>query len=98
MQDTVFAIDTAADMLKYLWRKSFKYGYDHTPSMIMEKNGTAFFAVRNGLIYAFDGRSSAVKWKYKYGNTFINTVLPLDGNSVLITNMDGDAALIRSLK
>jgi len=98
MNDTMFAVSTKTGRPEYEWIKNFDYGYDHTPSMIMEKDGTAFVSVRYGMLFAFDGGSGAIKWKYKYGNTFINTILPLDENSVLITNMDGDAALIRYLE
>ena len=96
MNDTIFAVTAEAEKPEYVWIKNFNYGYDHTPSMIMEKDGTAFVSVRGGMLFSFDGQSGALKWKHKYGNTFINTVLPLGRSSVLITNMDGDAALIKN--
>ena len=94
MRDTVFAVSTFVPELKYSWIKNFKYGYDHTPSMIMEKDGIAYFTVRNGLIVAFKGADGKLLWKHKFGNTFINTVQPTGNHSLLISNMDGKVALL----
>lgn len=94
MRDTVFAVSTADTTLHYSWIKNFKYGYDHTPSMIAEKNGVAYFSVRNGLIIAFRGSTGQIIWKHKFGNTFINNVQAVDENSILISNMDGRVALL----
>ena len=95
MWDTVFAVDTRSKDFDPLWVQNFKYGYDIAPSMLQSIAGRVFFGTKNGLIIAFDEISGTLHWKHKFGNTLINTVTPLDGNRLLISNMDGQVALLK---
>jgi outer membrane protein assembly factor BamB/predicted phosphodiesterase len=96
MNDTVFAVDSQSNQFKPVWIKDFKYGYDIAPSMLESKDGTVYFGTKNGLIIAFDEKSGKLKWKHKTGNTVINTVTPIDGNTVLFSNMDGEVVLLKN--
>jgi len=94
MNDTVFAVSATADKAQYAWIKNFGYGYDHTDSMLEEKDGIVYFAVRSGLLLAFNGADGRLLWKHRFYNTFINTVQPVGHQKVLVGNMDGKIALI----
>ncbi len=97
MHDTVFAVNARRRKFSPAWAKSFHYGYDIAPSMLQSKDGTVFFATKNGLIVAFDESGGGLKWKHKYGNTLINTVTPVDANRVVFSNMDGRVVLLNAL-
>jgi outer membrane protein assembly factor BamB/predicted phosphodiesterase len=89
MNDTVVALATAAASPQALWTANCGYGYDIDPSMPVEKDGVVFFGTKNGMVYALDGRTGAVRWKYRVGVTTVHTPVPLDGKSVLVTDSDG---------
>ncbi len=94
MRDTVFAVDTHSESFNPIWVKNFNYGYDIAPSMLQSLAGTIYFGTKNGLIIAFDENNGNLRWKYKFGNTLINTVTPIDSNQVLFSNMDGKVVLL----
>jgi len=98
MRDTVFAVDTRSKAFKLFWIKNFNFGYDIAPSMLQSKSGTVFFGTKNGLIIAFDEKSGVLRWKYKFGNTLINTVTPIESNQVLFSNMDGQVVLLNKFQ
>jgi outer membrane protein assembly factor BamB len=64
--------------------------------MPVEKDGIVFFGTKNGLVYALDGRTGVVRWKYKIGVTIVNTPLPISAREVVVTDLDGRIALLVS--
>ena len=45
-------------------------------------------------VYALDAKSGKLKWKYKIGNSLVNTVLPLSAKEVAVTSSDGTIAIL----
>lgn len=96
MNDSVVSYSTAADTPEEIWACNVGFGYEHAPSMPLEKGGTVFGGTCSGLVYAIDGHTGSLKWKYKIGNSLVNTVLPLSGNSVAATSSDGTVTVLSS--
>lgn len=94
MRDTVIAVDTKGNSFSICWEKNLDFGYDITPSALVEKDGSVFWGTKNGLIIAFDGRTGALEWKYKFGNTFIGNLAPFHQNRVAVSSMDGRIAVL----
>jgi outer membrane protein assembly factor BamB/predicted phosphohydrolase len=94
MNDTLFAFSTEADSAKLAWATDCGYGYDIDPSMPQEKDGTVFFGHKNGTVFALDSKTGALKWQYKIGNTIVNTVAPIDGRRVIVTDFDGKIVML----
>lgn len=94
--DNVVALAAAGTKPEVLWNSNCGYGYDIDPSMPIEKDGTVFFGTKNGLVYALEGRSGAVRWKYKIGVTIVNTPVPISAREVLVTDLDGRIMLLAS--
>ena len=94
MNDTLFAYDAAASGQRLAWATDCGYGYDIDPSMPQEKNGTVFFGTKNGLVYALDAKSGQIRWTHKVSNTIVNTVAPVNGTSVIVTDFDGNVQLL----
>ncbi|VBB47573.1 conserved hypothetical protein [uncultured Paludibacter sp.] len=90
MQDSVVCYSAQTDFAKEIWATNVGFGYEHNPSMLIEKDGIVFGSTKNGLVFALDAQTGKVLWKHKIGNILINTVLPLDKKRVIITSVGGE--------
>ncbi|WP_455592505.1 outer membrane protein assembly factor BamB family protein [Bacteroides sp.] len=96
MNDSVVCYSTQGDTPKELWASNVGFGYEHAPSMQMEKDGVVFSSTKEGLIFALDAATGKVLWKYKIGNSLINTVIPINGHQVLFTATSGEVGSLSS--
>lgn len=95
MQDTVVAFYTNKDKPQPAWKMDVGYGYEHSPSMLIEKERKVFFGTRNGVVYAIDPAVQKIIWAYKIDNSMVNTVDVLNGKQVIASTMDGKICLLR---
>ncbi|MCF7824989.1 MAG: PQQ-binding-like beta-propeller repeat protein [Candidatus Marinimicrobia bacterium] len=95
MTDSVYAIKSEPSVFNLNWKVNAGYGYDFAPSMMMEKAGRVFFGTKGGWIYSLNASDGEVVWKYRISDGLMNTVYPLDANSVLTTGADGKVSLLR---
>jgi outer membrane protein assembly factor BamB/predicted MPP superfamily phosphohydrolase len=96
MQDFFYAFSTSAAHPDKVWELNAGFGYDINSAMIAEKAGVVFYGTKNGLLFALDGKTGAVKWEHKLGVALINTVVPLSSSQVLATDFDGKVSLIEA--
>ncbi len=96
MNDFFYAFSTAAARPEKLWELNAHFGYDINPAMLVEKGGVVFYGTKNGLLFALDGRTGALKWQHKLGVGLINTVVPLSAEQVLAADCDGKVALVEA--
>ena len=94
MNDSLLAFSASAQHPELVWASNCNYGYDIDPSMPIEKEGQVMFGTKNGVIYSVQAASGAMTWKYKLGNTIVNTLNPLSSHRLLATTMDGTVALL----
>lgn len=94
MEDTVVAFSTLSEEPKLRWTSHCGYGYDIDPCMPVEKDGLLFFGTKNGFVFALDSKTGDVKWQHRVGVALVNTVVPLDGHRVLLTDMDGRVMML----
>jgi outer membrane protein assembly factor BamB/Icc-related predicted phosphoesterase len=92
--DDVVAVSASGIQPEVIWNANCGYGYDIDPSMPVEKDGMVFFGTKNGMVYALEGRSGTVRWKYRIGVTVVNTPVPISAKQVLVTDLDGRIILI----
>ena len=95
MQDTVVAFRTNAGKSDLAWKMHVGYGYEHAPSMLIEKKGQLFFGTRNGVVYSIDPRNQKINWAYKIDNSMVNTVNVSDTRMLIASTMDGKVVLLR---
>jgi len=95
MQDTLVAYAARADRPEVLWKMNVGYGYDHVPSMLVERDGILFFGTRNGVVYAVDPKKQLVKWSYKIDHSMVNTVRVINDKELLASTMDGRMVRLR---
>lgn len=95
MNDSVVALDARTDFPKVIWKTNAGYGYDHNPSMLVNRDGVIVFGTKNGLLLGIDTTDGTVMWKHKIGNSIINTVTILPQKECVLTTSGGVVARIK---
>lgn len=95
MNDSIVCYSTKGSHPHELWASNVRFGYEHAPSMQVEKDGIVFGSTKEGLIFALEAKTGKVLWKHKIGNSLISTVVPLSGNRILFTATGGEAGLLK---
>ena len=96
MNDTIVAFATTNTFQKSAWKMNCGFGYEHVPSMLIEKEGIVFFGTRNGRVYAIDTKKHSILWIHKIDNSMVNTVNVIDKNHIFASTMDGIVELIET--
>ena len=79
-----------------VWELNAGFGHDINSAMLVEKDGVLFYGTKNGLLFALDAKSGAIKWEHQLGNGMMNTVVPLSSTQVLTADFDGKVALVEA--
>ena len=95
MNDSIVCYSTLGNEPKQVWASNVGFGYEHAPSMQIEKDGVVFGSTKEGLFFGLEGKTGKVLWKHKVGNSLINTVLPLSKNEVLFTATGGELGILQ---
>jgi len=95
MQDTVVAFYTNYQKPELAWKINVGYGYEHSPSMLIEKKGNLYFGTRNGVVYCISPSTQKIQWAYKIDNSMVNTVNVLDKKQLIASTMDGKICLLK---
>lgn len=95
MNDTIVAFYTNKQKPMLAWKLPAGFGYEHTPSMLIEKEGAVFFGTRNGVVYSIHSAGPKVAWAYKIDNSMVNTVQVISGKRVIASTMDGKVVLLK---
>ncbi len=72
------------------------YGYEHSPSALLEKNGVVYLGTRNGVVYAIDVANKTTIWAYKIDNSMVNTLNIIDDRNIIAATMDGKIVLLQA--
>jgi len=94
MNDTIVAFPTGREKQEPAWKMNCGFGYEHVPSMLIEKDGQVFFGTRLGVVYAIDPAAQKIVWAHKIDNSMVNTVRVLSKTQVIASTMDGKVALL----
>jgi outer membrane protein assembly factor BamB len=94
MNDTIVAFHTSREKQTAAWKLDCGFGYEHVPSMLIEKDGLVFFGTKNGKVYAIDPITHQRVWTAKIDNSMVNTVNPLNSKQVITSTMDGKVSLL----
>lgn len=95
MQDSMVCYSATSGKPERIWATNVAYGYDHAPSMPVEKDGVVFGSTKNGIIFAIEGKTGKLLWKHKIGNSIINTLWPLNGKECIYTSGEGLVGRLR---
>lgn len=95
MNDSIVCYSALSNTPQQLWSTDVGFGYEHAPSMQVEKDGVMYGSTKNGLIFALDGKTGHLLWKHKVGNSLISTVVPVDATSLYFTATGGEVGLLK---
>ncbi len=96
MQDTIVAYKTSSDKQSAAWKMHCGFGYEHVPSMLIEKDGLIFFGTKSGVVYCIDPATQKIIWAHKIDNSMVNTVRVIDKHTVLAATMDGKLVILKA--
>ncbi len=95
MQDSVVCYFAEGNVPKEIWATNVKFGYEHAPSMLVEKDGVVFGSTKSGVIFALEAFSGKLLWKHKVGNSLISTVVPLSATECVFTSTSGEVGILK---
>jgi len=96
MQDTIAAFYANKEKADAAWKFYAGFGYEHTPSALLEKNGNLFFGTKNGVVYALSLLPKPrINWAYKIDNSMVNTINVIDEFNIVAATMDGKVVFIK---
>lgn len=95
MQDTIVAYPTSYEKQSAAWKMHCGFGYEHVPSMLIEKEGLVFFGTKNGVVYCIDPEKQNILWAHKIDNSMVNTVNVIGKNNLVVSTMDGKLVLLK---
>lgn len=98
MQDSIVAYAASREKQSLAWSLNCGFGYEHVPSMLIEKEGSVFFGTRNGVVYSIDPAGKKINWVHKIDNSMINTVRIIDKQHLIVSTMDGKVVLLKYKK
>jgi outer membrane protein assembly factor BamB len=96
MNDTIVAYASSREKQSAAWKLDCGFGYEHVPSMLVEKDGLVFFGTKNGRVYAIDPVARKKAWVYKTDNSMVNTLRVISSRQVIAATMDGKLTLIET--
>ena len=88
MWDIVCAVSTEGDEPETRWSTEVNFGFEIDPSIPVERDGVVYFDTQLGFVYALDATDGRILWGHRIGSNLLNTPV-LDGNSLIISGMDG---------
>ncbi len=94
MQDTIVAYATSHQQQQPYWKMNCSFGYEHVPSMLIEKDGQVFFGTKNGVVYCIDPLQQKINWAHKIDNSMVNTVRVINRQHIIASTMDGKIVLL----
>lgn len=94
MNDTIVAFPTSREKQTAAWKLDCGFGYEHVPSMLIEKDGIVFFGTKNGKVYAIDPQSRKRLWTFKIDNSMVNTINVISLKRIIASTMDGKVSLL----
>jgi outer membrane protein assembly factor BamB/predicted phosphodiesterase len=97
MQDTIVAYAASREKQTAAWRMACGFGYEHVPSMLIEKDGIVFFGTKSGVVYAIAPATQQIVWAHKIDNSMVNTVRVLDKQRLIVSTMDGKIVLLEMM-
>ncbi len=96
LRDSILAISSYTQKADIRWCTNVGFGYDHNHAALVEKDGTLYYGTRTGLLIALDALNGSVKWMHRTGAALLNTVAPIDGRRVVVSDVEGEVMLIEA--
>lgn len=98
MDGELIAVDAAADKYTLKWVTDLTFGYEHTPCIVLESDGTVYAASRRGAVAAVDAASGELLWVRRIGRSAVNGFERDTDGTVYISMIEGTVWRISRIK
>lgn len=95
MNDSIVCYSPTCNQPQQLWRSNIGFGYEHAPTMQIEKKGTVIGSTKEGVIFGLDAQTGRICWQHKIGNSLINTVTVTDDQRVVFSATSGEVGVLK---
>ena len=89
MDGQLIAVNTTSDTPAVDFVVDAGFGYEHTPCIIVEKNGIIFMGSRKGVLAAIDAKTFQLLWRYQLGSSAFNGFETSKDGSVYASLIEG---------
>jgi outer membrane protein assembly factor BamB len=96
MQDTIVAYNASREKQNAAWKMHCGFGYEHSPSVLIENKGLLYFGTRSGVVYCINPRKQTIVWAHKIDNSMVNTMNVVSKKKLVAATMDGRVTLLIS--
>ncbi|MFH2049606.1 MAG: PQQ-binding-like beta-propeller repeat protein [bacterium] len=96
LDGNLYAFSTISNSQQLEWSAAVGYGWDSTPSMPIGVKGAVISGSKNGFVVSVAQSNGQIGWKYWVSHSYITTVTPIDGATVLAAALDGTIMLIKA--
>lgn len=79
----------AADKYTLKWVTDLTFGYEHTPCIVLESDGTVYAASRRGAVAAVDAASGELLWVRRIGRSAVNGFRRDTDGTVYLSMIEG---------
>lgn len=98
MDGELIAVDAAADKYTLKWVTDLTFGYEHTPCIVIESDGTVYAASRRGAVAAVDAASGELLWVRRIGRSAVNGFERDTDGTVYLSMIEGTVWRISRIK
>ena len=98
MDGELIAVDAAADKYTLKWVTDLTFGYEHTPCIVLESDGTVYAASRRGAVAAVDAASGELIWVRRIGRSAVNGFERDTDGTVYLSMIEGTVWRISRIK
>ena len=98
MDGELIAVDADADKYTLKWVTDLTFGYEHTPCIVLESDGTVYAASRRGAVAAVDAASGELLWVRRIGRSAVNGFERDTDGTVYLSMIEGTAWRISRIK
>lgn len=98
MDGELIAVDAAADKYTLKWVTDLTFGYEHTPCIVLESDGTVYAASRRGAVAAVDAASGELLWVRRIGRSAVNGFERDTDGTVYLSMIEGTVWRISRIK
>lgn len=98
MDGELIAVDATADKYTLKWVTDLTFGYEHTPCIVLESDGTVYAASRRGVVAAVDAASGELLWVRRIGRSAVNGFERDTDGTVYLSMIEGTIWRIINIK
>jgi outer membrane protein assembly factor BamB/predicted phosphodiesterase len=98
MQGNIQAFNALSQQRELLWQSPVQMGYEICPSPINEQKGIIYVPTHSGVVYALSAKDGSLIWQHKFSNCLVNTVQPINENTIITSSADGKLLCLEIIK